>query len=111
MVTERDFCYAQVMSDKTLDHANRVTWARLNIEEYHRIVAQYRGKEIPVISFAVYPHEDAVSILEDYGYSYNFSLNALYIAYLHGEWKNVRRTIKIEYRDVDMYAISVNDGN
>ena len=99
------------MSDTTLDHANRFTWARLNTEDYWRIVAQYRGKEIPVISFAVYPHEDAVSILEDYGYSYNFSLNALFTAQLHGEWKNVRHTVKVEYRDRDMYAISINDGN
>ena len=98
------------MSDASLDHVNRVTWARLNTEDYHRIVAQCRGKGIPVISFATYPHEDAVSILEDYGYSYNFSLNALYMAFLHGEWKNVRRTIKIEYRDRDMYAISISDG-
>ena len=98
------------MSDTSLDHANRVTWARLNTEDYHRTVAQYTGKENPMISFATYPHEDAVSVLEDYGYSYPFSLNALYMAYLHGEWKNVRRTVKIEYRDVDMYAISISDG-
>ena len=97
------------MSDEILDHANRVTWARLNAEDYWRTVAHYTGKEITVISFATYPHEDAVSVLEDYGYSYPFSLNALYMAYLHGEWKNVRRTVKIEYRDVDMYAISIND--
>ena len=97
------------MSDETLDHVNRVTWARLNTEDYHRIVAQYTGKEIPMINFATYPHEDAVSVLEDYGYSYPFSLNALYTAYRHGEWRNVLGTIKIEYRDRDMYAISIND--
>ena len=99
------------MSDTTLDNANRVTWARLNTEDYRRTVAHYRGKESPVISFAVYPHEDAVTALEDYGYSYDFSREALFIASRHGEWKNVRRTIKIEYRDVDMYAISISDGN
>ena len=33
------------MSDASLDQANRVTWARLNTEDYFRIVAQYIRKE------------------------------------------------------------------
>ena len=63
-----------------------------------------------MISFTVYDHEDAVTELENYGYSYDFSLNALSTAYIRGEWTNMLGTIKIEYRDVDKYAITINDG-